>query len=69
MANRNDDGHLRFVRSTRCNTGTCVEFARDSSSGQVHLRHSQQPSKVLTFSSDEWEAFASGVNGGEFDPS
>lgn len=68
MADRNDDGHLRFSRGSRCNGGTCVELARERASGRVHLRHSEEPHRVLTFSSGEWEAFLAGLNDGEFDP-
>lgn len=33
----------------------------------VLIRPSQSPEMVLTFTRDEWDAFAAGIKGGDFD--
>ena len=62
-----DEEHLVFVRSSRCVPGDCVEFARDQTSGRVYLRHSDDPTRTLSFSPTEWDAFAAGMGAGEFE--
>jgi predicted secreted Zn-dependent protease len=53
-------------RSTASGTTNCVEVSVTSES--VLMRHSQRPDEpVLEFSHAEWEAFLTGVRGGEFD--
>jgi Domain of unknown function (DUF397) len=59
----------RWRKSSRSgnNGGNCVEVARNLP-GAVALRDSKDPEgPVLTFTPDEWRAFAAGVRGGEFD--
>jgi Domain of unknown function (DUF397) len=53
-------------RSTRSNTGTCVEVR--FSEGSVHVRNSRhRDGPVLTFTFAEWESFLAGARAGEFD--
>lgn len=53
-------------RSTKSGGGNCVEVSINSTS--VLMRHSKSPhGPVLKFSHEEWEAFLTGVRGGEFD--
>lgn len=50
-------------RSSHCSTGECAELLEGE---HVHLRNSQRPDVVVTFTREEWEAFAAGVKAGEF---
>jgi|GraSoiStandDraft_42_1057292.scaffolds.fasta_scaffold237885_1 hypothetical protein len=53
-------------KSTASGTSNCVEVSFAGSS--VLMRQSQSPQgPVLSFSHPEWEAFVTGVRGGEFD--
>jgi hypothetical protein len=53
-------------KSTASGVGNCVEVSFADSS--VLMRHSQSPhGPVLSFSRPEWDAFLTGVRGGEFD--
>ena len=55
----------RWIRSSRCEGGACLEVA---AGGAVHVRDSKHPDgPVLTFSHAEWAAFLAGVQAGEFD--
>jgi hypothetical protein len=46
--------------------GECVAVL--FADGQVHVRHSRQPtSRSITFSEAEWTAFVGGVRRGEFE--
>lgn len=60
--------HTAWRKSTRSNDGgNCVEVA-DNLPGMVAVRDSKDPSgPALVFTPAEWEAFAGGVKGGEFD--
>ena len=58
----------RYVRSTFCGGGSCVEVARVDGSGDIALRDSKNPDLAPhTFTSEEWDAFVLGVKAGEFD--
>lgn len=59
---------LNWRKSARSNDqGLCVEFA-EVDNGNIALRDSKNPAgPVLTFTLDEWRAFAGGVKDGEFD--
>jgi hypothetical protein len=48
-----------------CAAGECVEVA--TSAGEILVRSSTSPGRVLNFTSDEWRAFVDGVRRGEFD--
>jgi hypothetical protein len=49
------------------NGGQCVEVARNLP-GVVAVRDSKDPDgPKLTFTLDEWRAFAAGIRGGDFD--
>lgn len=55
-----------FRKSTASGSENCVEVAKNSD-GTVCVRDSKDPAQtVLTFTHDEWIAFLSGVNKGEF---
>lgn len=58
---------LDWLRSTRCETGACVEIAYGEN-GEVHVRDGKlgKLGPVLTFTREEWEAFRGGVLAGEF---
>ena len=53
-------------KSSRTESGTCVEVRITSS--EVQVRHSRdQGGHVITFSHPEWQAFLEGAALGEFD--
>jgi hypothetical protein len=55
---------LRWRRSSRCSSGSCVEAARTAESWLV--RDSKEDSgPILSFSRSEWKAFISAVTAGE----
>ncbi|GIG01420.1 DUF397 domain-containing protein [Catellatospora citrea] len=67
MANSTDD-HETWRKSSRSdnNGGQCVEVALSDTF--VGLRDSKdQNGAVLTFTTDDWAAFLTGVKAGEFD--
>jgi predicted secreted Zn-dependent protease len=51
-------------KSTRCDTGACVEAALIE--GSVHIRDPQTTTE-LTVSAAAWQQFIEGVKNGEFD--
>jgi hypothetical protein len=56
---------LRWVRSTKCASGNCVEVARDGD--HVLLRDSKRPDGIpFEFTREEWKAFVAGVKADEF---
>ncbi|WP_155375497.1 DUF397 domain-containing protein [Catellatospora vulcania] len=60
--------HATWRKSSRSdnNGGQCVEVAMAEIA--VSVRDSKDPSgAVLTFTSDDWTAFLSGIKDGEFD--
>jgi Domain of unknown function (DUF397) len=55
----------KWVKSSRCTSGTCVEVAVVAD--QYLIRDSKRPDMApLTFTRDEWSAFVQGVSAGEF---
>ena len=58
------EGSIHWRKSSRCETGACVEVARID--GMVAIRNSEDAA-LLIFSPDEWTAFVAGVRDGEFD--
>ncbi len=58
------EGSIHWRKSSRCETGACVEVARID--GMVAIRSSNDAA-LLIFSPDEWAAFVAGVRNGEFD--
>ena len=60
---------LTWRKSSRSNdNGLCVEFVELPSGEGVALRDSKNPTgPTLSFTNDEWAAFAGGVKDGEFD--
>ncbi len=57
---------IRWRKSSRCESGTCVEVAHID--GTIAIRDSKDlHGSVLTFSAEEWAAFVAGVRNGEFD--
>jgi hypothetical protein len=54
-----------FRRSSFCGNGACVEVAEVD--GQFLVRDSKNPDqRALSFTRDEWVAFVSGVEAGDF---
>lgn len=54
-----------WIRSTRCEAGTCVEARRVGD--VVEVRDSKDPYRhTLRFTRAEWDAFLGGVAAGEF---
>ncbi len=61
MSERGD--HLRWLRSSRCEAGACVEVARDGN--RVRMRDSSDPEGgMLVFTADEWGEFLRAVRSG-----
>lgn len=57
---------LRWRRSQRCGSATCVEVAADSQA--IHVRDSKNPhGGRLTFSHAEWRHFVAAIRSGELD--
>jgi hypothetical protein len=55
-----------WVRSSRCESSSCVELARSPCGVQV--RDGKDPDgPVLSFTREAWREFTNGVRGGEFD--
>jgi hypothetical protein len=64
---KNSSAGIQWRRSTRCDSGDCVEVARAGET--VMLRDSKVDNgHVLTFGLSEWKAFVEGVTAGDFDP-
>jgi predicted secreted Zn-dependent protease len=58
---------LKWKRSSRCESGACVEVA-GSEAGRVLLRDAKVPEETpLAFEKPAWKAFIDGVKAGEFD--
>jgi uncharacterized protein DUF397 len=56
---------VKWRRSSRCSNNACVEVAKVDAAYLV--RDSKNPEgAVLSFSEDEWKAFAAGVAAGDF---
>jgi Domain of unknown function (DUF397) len=53
-----------FRRSSRCDTGTCVEV---SIGDVVLVRNSTRPEERVVFTKEEWRAFVAGVHLREFE--
>jgi hypothetical protein len=53
-------------KSSFCQNGECAEVAaRD---GEILLRSSREPERVIRFTTAEWQALVKGVQAGEFQP-
>lgn len=48
-----------WQRSTRCDSGQCVEVARGD--GYVMVRNSSRPDAVLTLSADQWHTLVGAI--------
>lgn len=57
---------MEFVRSSYCDTATCIEVA-DAARDEVVIRNSVAPDFVLLATREEWFRFIQGVKAGEFD--
>ena len=58
---------LRWVRSSTCNGGTCVEAAAVDQGATIALRDGKNPQTVMFVAPAEWGAFLDGITAGEFD--
>lgn len=57
---------VKWTRSSKCDTGTCVEVGHGIDC--INVRDSKNPDgPVLVFTPDEWNAFLIGVKADEFD--
>lgn len=56
---------MEWLKSGKCGSSACVEVAFSQSF--VHVRTSDNPSRVLDFTYEEWRAFTEGAKLGEFD--
>lgn len=55
----------KWVKSSFCSAGTCVEVAKIQD--EYLVRDSKRPGAApLTFTADEWDAFIKGVHANEF---
>jgi hypothetical protein len=52
-----------WQRSTRCDSGQCVEVARGD--GHVLVRNSNQPDTVLRLAADQWHRLVGAIKSGE----
>ncbi|MFC5994597.1 DUF397 domain-containing protein [Pseudonocardia hispaniensis] len=59
----------KFVTSSFCNFGECVEVGRDPDGTMLVRDSKNRDQEPLRFSRAEWGAFVAGVKNGEFDPS
>lgn len=58
---------VQWQKSSFCDTGGCVEVMQPVA-GSIMVRDSKDPDgPMLTFNTDEWTAFVTGVRSGEFD--
>jgi hypothetical protein len=57
------DSHRSWRRSSRCESGTCVEVAVTEAA--VYVRNSDEPGVELTFDRAEWVEFLAAVKEGE----
>ena len=56
---------VTWVRSSRCESGNCVEVALIDD--EIAVRNSTRPDgPMVTFSKAEWTAFLGGIEAGEF---
>lgn len=56
---------LTWHRGRPCDTGTCVEIA--VADGEVLVRSSVHPARLISLSRDEWREFLAGAKEGWFD--
>lgn len=56
---------LAWRKSSYCAQGECVEVG--ALNGRILMRDSKNPGPVLSFSADEFRAFALGLRAGEYD--
>jgi hypothetical protein len=63
-----DVTELKFLKSSYCGSGACVEVDLTSAAPDVLVRDSKDLSiPALRFTADEWAAFVAGVKAGELD--
>ena len=55
-----------WIRSSQCDTAACVEVNVDHEAQVVGIRSSEDPTKVVTFTMAEWDAFVAGATEGDF---
>lgn len=61
-----NEPQLTWQRSAGCVGGDCAEVA-PLPDGGIAMRNSQDPGVILRYTRAEWDAFMSGIKGGEFD--
>lgn len=60
-----DVTELKFLKSTFCGNGACVEVRISREHDYVLVRDSR--GDTVTYNHDEWQAFLAGCKAGEFD--
>lgn len=58
---------LNWKRSSRCDTGACVEVAHGPYMGEVLIRTTNRPGRAIVLTPDEWDVFKAGIRDGDFD--
>jgi len=59
---------VTWIRSSRCDSATCVEAWPDPAGDTVQVRDSKDPDGPrLRFGRGAWETFVAGVKAGAFD--
>lgn len=56
---------LTWLKASFCAANECVEIARQND--VILLRNSSAPDNVVSYTTEEWEAFAKGFRAGQFD--
>jgi hypothetical protein len=68
MNELSDDARLTWRRSTKCDSGLCVEVAM--AAGAALVRDGKRPDEPhLRFLRDSWQDFLTAVKAGEYDRS
>ena len=56
-----------WKKARGCGDNACVEVKDCTEAGEVWIRHSGHPMRVMAFTAEEWRAFIAGAKEGEFD--
>jgi hypothetical protein len=56
---------MRWVKSSTCDSGGCVEVNRTE--GSIYVRSTQHENRMVWFTPEEWKRFIEGAKRGEFD--
>ncbi len=56
-----------FKKSKRCDTGSCVEVAIEPDEDVVHIRNTEVPGQVVTFTKADWKDLLAKIRAGGLD--